>query len=505
MLDRNSACGVRCSESSDLGTRAGRRRPACGADHAAVRRGYGGDHHSRHRAALPLVQQDVDRQGFRQRQFAQARSASSTIFAPPTAAIRSRSTAWWQTACFRRSAPSAARANTSRSKGVQPADHALCRSRPADQGAVHAMADAGRRQMMRRTVSTDIFPVSDHRYHHENHAAGRGAGRDFGTAGRSSARRRMRRRRSKLTNSKVRIAAENNDGGYRVPKDPKYNAARQRLMQRRVLETYSQFLSPLRLPKTLWLFASETECEQDGTTSPHYNPGNHSINMCYQFNAEMEEVADRDCARWPKSRRLSDHRHAPGDHRRRLRGGADARDRPCHLRHSGIPVFGREEDAADQIAAFIAVQFGKDVARKVIKGFAISGWPSGNPPTKPPDPNAPDYPKDKQAQCWQDPFCAFSDEHGTGGQRMYNALCVAYGADPTRSRTRRCGLAAGGARQGLQRRIPAAQVCLRHDRAAFHRPAADEEGPVDEMAEPVTGGTLICASGDACAPPLTPR
>jgi hypothetical protein len=95
-----------------------------------------------------------------------------------------------------------------------------------------------------------------------------------------------------------------------------------------------------------------------------------------------------------------------------------------------VPVFGREEDAADQMAAFIAVQFGKDVARSVIKGFAYFWLAVGNPPTKQPDPNAPNYPKDKQAQCWQDPFCAFSDEHGTGWQRMYNALCVAYGADP---------------------------------------------------------------------------
>ena len=234
-----------------------------------------------------------------------------------------------------------------------------------------------------------------------------------------------------LTNGKIRIAVDNNDGGYRLPKDPKYNAARQRLMQRQALEKYSQFLSPLRLPNTLWLFASETECVQDGTTSPHYNPGNHSINMCYQFNEELEDIADAvvaAIAKNPKGFPVSVTRQEIVD-------GVYVAVLMHETGHAifdilDVPVFGREEDAADQMAAFIAVQFGKDVAREVIKGFAYFWLAVGNPPTQQPDPNAPDYPKDKQAQCWQDPFCAFSDEHGTGWQRMYNALCVAYGADP---------------------------------------------------------------------------
>ncbi len=37
-----------------------------------------------------------------------------------------------------------------------------------------------------------------------------------------------------------------------------------------------------------------------------------------------------------------------------------------------LPVLGREEDSADQIAGFIMLQFGKDVARIAIKGTAYS-------------------------------------------------------------------------------------------------------------------------------------
>jgi hypothetical protein len=233
-----------------------------------------------------------------------------------------------------------------------------------------------------------------------------------------------------LTNGKIRIAVDKNDGGYRLPKDAKYNAARQRLMQRKALEKYSQFLSPLRLPNTLWLYASQTECEREGTSSPHYNPGNHSINMCYHFNEQLEGIADAVVAavkKNPKGFPVTVTRDEIID-------GVYVAVLMHETGHAlfdilDIPVFGREEDAADQMAAFIAVQFGKDVAREVVKGFAYFWLAVGNPPTQRPNPNAPDYPKDKVSQCFMDPFCAFSDEHGTGWQRMYNVLCVAYGAD----------------------------------------------------------------------------
>jgi hypothetical protein len=35
-----------------------------------------------------------------------------------------------------------------------------------------------------------------------------------------------------------------------------------------------------------------------------------------------------------------------------------------------IPIFGREEDAADQFAAYILLQFGKERAPRLIKGAA---------------------------------------------------------------------------------------------------------------------------------------
>ena len=42
-----------------------------------------------------------------------------------------------------------------------------------------------------------------------------------------------------------------------------------------------------------------------------------------------------------------------------------------------IPLFGKEEDAADQLAAFILLQFGNEVARRTITGAALPHVPSG--------------------------------------------------------------------------------------------------------------------------------
>ena len=82
-----------------------------------------------------------------------------------------------------------------------------------------------------------------------------------------------------------------------------------------------------------------------------------------------------------------------------------------HLGHAmfsifRVPILGREEDAADQMAGFVMLQFGTDVARTTIKGAA---WKWGS-------------------QDWTDP--AYHDVHSTPQQRFYNYLCIAYGGNP---------------------------------------------------------------------------
>ena len=60
-----------------------------------------------------------------------------------------------------------------------------------------------------------------------------------------------------------------------------------------------------------------------------------------------------------------------------------------------VPIMGREEDAADEISTFVALQFQPKLADVVVAAYADVGETFGNPPTEAPDAKAADYPKDK--------------------------------------------------------------------------------------------------------------
>ena len=76
-----------------------------------------------------------------------------------------------------------------------------------------------------------------------------------------------------------------------------------------------------------------------------------------------------------------------------------------------LPVLGREEDAADQVSAYIMLQLGKVEARRLIGGVAYAYKAEADGATAPPT------------------MTSFADVHGTPAQRFYNVLCIAYGAD----------------------------------------------------------------------------
>jgi hypothetical protein len=76
-----------------------------------------------------------------------------------------------------------------------------------------------------------------------------------------------------------------------------------------------------------------------------------------------------------------------------------------------VPLFGREEDAADQFSTFIMLRFDKAEARRLIVGSAYQ------------------YKGDIKSANVTMALQKFADEHGTPSQRFYNLLCMAYGAD----------------------------------------------------------------------------
>jgi len=192
-----------------------------------------------------------------------------------------------------------------------------------------------------------------------------------------------------LSNSKIEFA-------YFPPKSEKFLPVLDRLKQHKVLEQLSQFLSPLKLPHKFYLVTNEC-----GKINAFYSSDVRAIILCYEFIDFIERIA-------PKPN------DPPGEFNRdEVLIGATA----GVMLHEGghavfdmleVPLFGREEDAADAMASFIALQFNKDVARTVVRGFAYVWKTFGNPKE------------------WGD----YSDEHGTSGQRFYNVLCLAYGGDP---------------------------------------------------------------------------
>ena len=75
-----------------------------------------------------------------------------------------------------------------------------------------------------------------------------------------------------------------------------------------------------------------------------------------------------------------------------------------------VPILGREEDAADQFAAYFWLQSDKRDARRLLAGVAY------------------EYTRDAAASTTKkNPF---ADAHGLPMQRFYNLLCLAYGSDP---------------------------------------------------------------------------
>jgi hypothetical protein len=175
---------------------------------------------------------------------------------------------------------------------------------------------------------------------------------------------------------------------------PVHQAILARLKKRAVLEELQEFLSPLRLPAPLTI--KTQSC--NGLVNAWY--ATNTITFCYDLIEFMRKVAPTETT-------------PEGLTPENAVAGAFIDIMLHELSHAvfdvlKIPVFGREEDAADALASFILLQFGKDTARRTITGTAHF-W-------------------SKLASGRRFEFGDFADGHGLAGQRFYNVLCIAYGA-----------------------------------------------------------------------------
>jgi Putative metallopeptidase len=185
---------------------------------------------------------------------------------------------------------------------------------------------------------------------------------------------------------------------YDPPKNPEHLKLYQILMKHSVLEKVQEMLSPFRLPKTLVI--KTLGC--DGLINSWYNEdeGIPTVHMCYELLQNIIMTTTEQNVRPDVTRHdaitgqflfwtLHETGHAVFDILQ-------------------VPLFGREEDAADEFGAYLMLQFGKDQARRWIEGAVYSA---------------------EEFKMDFGPMDNYASVHGLPQQRFYNLLCLAYGAD----------------------------------------------------------------------------
>jgi Putative metallopeptidase len=188
------------------------------------------------------------------------------------------------------------------------------------------------------------------------------------------------------------------DIAYVEPKSAANQPAYKLLKEHRVLEKIRELLRPLRLPHRLLL--QTTDC--DGISNAWSNEEN--VTVCYEYINDIwrnapehttpSGVAPIDAMIGPL---LDVFLHEAGH---------------ATFRSLQIPLFGRNEDAADQFSTYLMLRFDKEEARRLILGSAYQ------------------YKGDLASPTLTVKQQNFADEHGTPAQRFFNLLCTAYGSDP---------------------------------------------------------------------------
>jgi hypothetical protein len=188
------------------------------------------------------------------------------------------------------------------------------------------------------------------------------------------------------------------DIAYIEPSNTAFEPIYEGLKRRKVLEELKEFLSPLRLPQSVLV-----KIEQCDTPSRPYQPGG-PVTICYEYVAKLLELAQKIPEGSKTARGVSRDDAVVGAFVQAvLQQVADA-----VLYLDQVPVWGREEDAADKLAGFLMLQFGPETARKLLNGAA--------------------YFFEASDRTWTG--SDFSSQQSTEAQRFYNYLCIAYGGDP---------------------------------------------------------------------------
>ena len=190
---------------------------------------------------------------------------------------------------------------------------------------------------------------------------------------------------------------------YVAVKNPEHQKLYDLLKERRALEALQQIFSPIRL--TVDLTIKTLGCDM---VNAWYDRAGPSVNLCYEYLDEILKYAPKETTPAGVTR----HDAIIGQF---LFVTAHEMGHAVFDKYN-VPIFGREEDAADQFAAYVMLQFGQGQPRRLIGGAAYSYREF--------------FKEFKQNSPVSIPLAAFSSNHGAPESRFYNLLCTAYGADP---------------------------------------------------------------------------
>ena len=185
---------------------------------------------------------------------------------------------------------------------------------------------------------------------------------------------------------------------YADPKEARDAPLAQAMRQKQILEKAAEVVKTVRLPRTLTLKA-----ESCGEPNAWYDPDTDIVTFCYELVREMVQragSADR--------MGLTQEQAVIGPF------AFIVFHETAHAVFAllKVPILGREEDAADQVAAYTSLRLGDDFAEKMLRAAAFM------------------YDQDARSRkVGEDDF---ADVHGLDRQRYYNVLCIAWGADPKR-------------------------------------------------------------------------
>jgi putative metallopeptidase DUF4344 len=185
---------------------------------------------------------------------------------------------------------------------------------------------------------------------------------------------------------------------YVAPINAEHQSIHDTLKKARALEYIQSVLGSIRLPRPLKIRLEGCE----GISNAWY--GNGEVTVCYEYVADIfKNAAEADL---PMGITRQDTIIGPLADVFLHEAGHAIFD---YLR---VPLFGREEDAADQFSSYIMLQYDKERSRKLILGSAYQ------------------YKMDLKETKAPLAVTQFADEHGLPAQRFYNILCIAYGSDP---------------------------------------------------------------------------